>query len=31
MLLDGMGHDYPPVYWDEIVGLVTEHARAAVS
>jgi len=31
VLLDGMGHDYPPAYWDEIVRLVTEHARAAVS
>jgi pimeloyl-ACP methyl ester carboxylesterase len=29
VLLDGMGHDYPPAYWDEIVHLVTEHARAA--
>jgi len=31
VLLDGMGHDYPPAYWDEIVRLVTEHARAATS
>ena len=31
VLLDGMGHDYPPAYWDEIVRLVTEHARAAAS
>jgi len=29
VLLDGMGHDYPPAYWDQIVHLVTEHARAA--
>jgi pimeloyl-ACP methyl ester carboxylesterase len=29
VLLDGMGHDYPPAYWDQIVRLVTEHARAA--
>ena len=28
-LIEGMGHDYPPEYWDRIVGLVTEHARAA--
>jgi pimeloyl-ACP methyl ester carboxylesterase len=26
VLLDGMGHDYPPQYWDQIVELVTEHA-----
>ena len=31
VLLDGMGHDYPPAYWDQIVQLVTKHARAAVS
>jgi pimeloyl-ACP methyl ester carboxylesterase len=29
VLLDGMGHDYPPAYWDQIVALVTEHARRA--
>ncbi len=29
VMLEGMGHDYPPAYWDRIVGLVTEHARAA--
>jgi pimeloyl-ACP methyl ester carboxylesterase len=29
VLIDGMGHDYPPAYWDQIVALVTEHARAA--
>jgi pimeloyl-ACP methyl ester carboxylesterase len=28
-LLEGMGHDYPPAYWDRIVGLVREHAHAA--
>ena len=27
VLLEGMGHDYPPQYWDRIVELVTEHAR----
>jgi pimeloyl-ACP methyl ester carboxylesterase len=27
VLLDGMGHDYPPEYWDRIVDLVTAHAR----
>jgi pimeloyl-ACP methyl ester carboxylesterase len=31
VLLDGMGHDYPPAYWDEIVHLVTTHARAATA
>ncbi len=24
--LDGMGHDYPPAYWDRWVALVAEHA-----
>jgi len=28
-LIEGMGHDYPPVWWDRIVGLVTDLARAA--
>ena len=28
-LIEGMGHDYPPVWWDTIVGLVTDHAHAA--
>jgi pimeloyl-ACP methyl ester carboxylesterase len=31
VLLEGMGHDYPPAYWDQIVQLVTKHARAAVT
>jgi pimeloyl-ACP methyl ester carboxylesterase len=22
-LIEGMGHDYPPMWWDRIVGLVT--------
>jgi pimeloyl-ACP methyl ester carboxylesterase len=26
VLIEGMGHDYPPVFWDQIVGLVAEHA-----
>jgi pimeloyl-ACP methyl ester carboxylesterase len=30
-LIEGMGHDYPPEYWDRIVQLVTDHARAAQS
>jgi pimeloyl-ACP methyl ester carboxylesterase len=25
VLLEGMGHDYPPQYWDQLVGLVTSH------
>jgi pimeloyl-ACP methyl ester carboxylesterase len=25
-LLEGMGHDYPPQYWEQIVDLVTAHA-----
>jgi pimeloyl-ACP methyl ester carboxylesterase len=29
VLVDGMGHDYPPQLWDQLVGLVTQHARAA--
>jgi pimeloyl-ACP methyl ester carboxylesterase len=28
-VLEGMGHDYPPDYWDRWVKLVTEHARTA--
>jgi pimeloyl-ACP methyl ester carboxylesterase len=31
VLIDGLGHDYPPAYWDQIVHLVTEHAYAAGS
>jgi len=27
-LIEGMGHDYPPVWWDRIVGLVAEQAHA---
>jgi pimeloyl-ACP methyl ester carboxylesterase len=30
-LIEGMGHDYPPEYWDRLVSLVTQHARAATS
>ena len=29
VVLEGMGHDYPPAYWDRWVQLVTDHARAA--
>jgi pimeloyl-ACP methyl ester carboxylesterase len=28
-LIEGMGHDYPPDYWDKLVALVGEHARTA--
>ena len=31
VLIEGMGHDYPPQYWDRLVALVTEHARAATA
>ena len=31
VLIEGMGHDYPPEYWDRLVSLVTEHARAATA
>lgn len=30
-VLEGMGHDLPPAYWDRIVDLVTEHAAAAAT
>ena len=25
VLVEGMGHDYPPRYWDRLVGLVSSH------
>jgi pimeloyl-ACP methyl ester carboxylesterase len=28
-LIEGLGHDYPPAYWDTIVDHVAVHARAA--
>ena len=31
VLIEGMGHDYPPEHWDRLVSLVTDHARAATS
>ena len=31
VLIEGMGHDYPPAYWDQIVALVTEHAPAPLA
>ena len=27
VIIPGMGHDYPPQYWDRWVELITEHAR----
>ena len=29
VLIEGMGHDYPRAYWDELVDLVTTHAAEA--
>jgi pimeloyl-ACP methyl ester carboxylesterase len=29
VLIEGMGHDYPPELWDQYVQLVTQHVRAA--
>ena len=29
VVMEGMGHDYPPAFWDRWVQLVTDHARAA--
>jgi pimeloyl-ACP methyl ester carboxylesterase len=28
VLIEGLGHDYPPPYWDQLVGLVHEHIGA---
>jgi pimeloyl-ACP methyl ester carboxylesterase len=28
-IVEGMGHDYPPQYWDQLVTLITTHAQAA--
>jgi pimeloyl-ACP methyl ester carboxylesterase len=25
-MLEGMGHDYPPAYWDRLVSLIADHA-----
>jgi pimeloyl-ACP methyl ester carboxylesterase len=30
VLIEGMGHDYPPQYWDQIVDLVTAHTSQVV-
>ncbi|MDQ6698409.1 MAG: alpha/beta fold hydrolase [Actinomycetota bacterium] len=29
VVMEGMGHDYPPQYWERWVQLVTDHARSA--
>jgi pimeloyl-ACP methyl ester carboxylesterase len=29
VLIPGMGHDYPPEYWDRLVELEADHARQA--
>ena len=31
VLIDGMGHDYPTAYWDQLVDLITAHAAAAAA
>ena len=28
-IIEGMGHDYPPRYWDQLVTLITAHTQAA--
>jgi pimeloyl-ACP methyl ester carboxylesterase len=30
-IIEGMGHDYPPQYWDRLVKLITAHAKSAVA
>jgi pimeloyl-ACP methyl ester carboxylesterase len=30
-IIEGMGHDYPPQYWDRLVDLIAAHAQAAMS
>jgi pimeloyl-ACP methyl ester carboxylesterase len=30
-IVEGMGHDYPPQYWDRLVQLITAHAKASAS
>jgi pimeloyl-ACP methyl ester carboxylesterase len=29
-IIEGMGHDYPPVYWDRWVDLIASHAGLTV-
>jgi len=30
-IVEGMGHDYPPQYWDRMVELITTHATTAAA
>jgi pimeloyl-ACP methyl ester carboxylesterase len=30
-IVEGMGHDYPPQYWDRLVELITTHAKTSVA
>jgi pimeloyl-ACP methyl ester carboxylesterase len=30
-VLEGMGHDYPPAFWDRWIGLVADHAGVAAT
>jgi pimeloyl-ACP methyl ester carboxylesterase len=30
-MIQGMGHDYPPQYWDRLVALITAHGKASAS
>jgi pimeloyl-ACP methyl ester carboxylesterase len=30
-IVKGMGHDYPPQYWDTLVDLISNHARSAAA
>ena len=30
-IVEGMGHDYPPQYWDRMVELISTHATAAAT
>ncbi len=30
-IIEGMGHDYPPQFWDRLVKLITTHARSATA
>jgi pimeloyl-ACP methyl ester carboxylesterase len=30
-IIEGMGHDYPPQYWDRLVELITAHAKTSAA
>lgn len=30
-IVEGMGHDYPPQYWDRMVDLITTHAKVSTA